>query len=102
MNFQEALQAMNDGYAVRRRNNWPKEYVVFAQISQMVDADIIPRMTSVPQQVKDLVLTKGNSLICYHDQCIMLNVENGDAQYFVPTIANCNATDWEIVTVENY
>lgn len=102
MTFQQALEAMNQGYAVRRTNNWPKNYIVFAQIPQTVNDDIIPKMTSVPELVKQLILEKGNKTIAYHDQCIMLNVETGDAQYFVPTIANCNANDWETVTIKNY
>lgn len=101
MNFQEALKAMNDGYAVRRTTNWPSNYVVFAQIPQTVGKYIIPKMTSVPAKVKELVMAHSQG-ISYHDQCIMLDVETGSAEYFVPTIKNCNADDWEIVTVGNY
>ena len=101
MNFQEALKAMNEGHAVRRTNDWPRNYVVFAQIPQFVNKDIIPKMTSVPETVKDLIMNN-SQCISYHDQCIMLDVETGSAEYFVPTIKNCNADDWEIVTVNNY
>lgn len=101
MNFKEALNVMKQGYAVRRTTDWPREYVVFAQIPQFVNKDIIPKMTSVPSPVKDLIMAHSQG-ISYHDQCIMLNVETGSAEYFVPTIKNCDADDWEVVTVKSY
>lgn len=101
MNFKEALNAMNNGQAVRRINDWPKNYIVFTQIPQTISEEIIPKMTSVPNEVKNIILNN-SKCISYHDQCIMLNVETGSAEYFVPTIKNCNAEDWEIVTINNY
>lgn len=101
MDFQEALFYMNRGYAVRRTTDWDSNYVVFAQIPQIINKDIIPKMTSVPESVKNLILANSKK-ISYHDQYIMLNVKTGSAEYFIPTIKNCNTDDWEIVTVENY
>lgn len=50
LNFGEAIHALNEGKMVARQG-WDNLFV-FKQVPSMVDKDIVPKMTSLPDAVK--------------------------------------------------
>ena len=96
MNFGMAIKALKYGYAVRR-NGWnDKGLWVIKQVPAHIDSDIIPKMQSLPQSAKDLIL-KGKGFIDYTSQCLIYNENTGRDDSWVPSISDVFADDWEIV-----
>ena len=96
-NFGEAIQALKFGLAIRR-NGWNgKGLFVIKQVPAHIDGDIIPKMQSLPQKAKELII-KGKNFIDYTSQCLIYNENTGRADSWVPSISDVFAEDWEIVS----
>lgn len=96
MSFGMAIDALKNGRAIRRRGWNGKGLFVVKQIPAHIDSTVIPKMQSLPQSAKDLIL-KGNGFIDYTSQCLIINENNGKADSWVPSISDVFAEDWEIV-----
>ena len=87
-------------YGIYARLNFPQDVLpkmfVMKQIPAHIDSDIIPKMQSLPQSAKDLIL-KGKGFIDYTSQCLIYNENTGRADSWVPSISDVFADDWEIV-----
>lgn len=90
------LHQMSFGDAIRRSGWNGKGLMVFEQIPAHIESDIIPKMQSLPQSAKDLIL-KGKGFIDYTSQCLIYNENTGRADSWVPSISDVFADDWEIV-----
>ena len=95
-NFGEAIQALKFGLAIRRSDWNGKNLMVFKQVPDHIEGDIIPKMQSLPQSAKDLI-GKGKNFIDYTSQCLIYNRETGVADSWVPSISDVFAEDWELV-----
>lgn len=96
MNFGDAIKILKQGGAIRRKGWNGKGLMVFKQVPAHIDSDIIPKMQSLPQSAKDLILgSKG--FIDYTSQCLIYNENTGRADSWVPSISDVFAEDWEIV-----
>ena len=96
MSFGIATQALKFGLAIRRAGWNGKGLMVFKQVPAHIESDIIPKMQSLPQSAKDLIL-KGKGFIDYTSQCLIYNENTGRADSWVPSISDVFAEDWEIV-----
>ena len=96
MGFGDAIEVLKQGGAVRRSGWNGKGLMVFKQVPAHIDSDIIPKMQSLPQSAKDLIL-KGKGFIDYTSQCLIYNENTGRADSWVPSISDVFAEDWEIV-----
>ena len=96
MSFGDAIEILKQGGAIRRSGWNGKGLMVFKQIPAHIESDIIPKMQSLPQSAKDLIL-KGKGFIYYTSQCIIYNENTGRADSWVPSISDVFAEDWEIV-----
>lgn len=96
MSFGIAIQALKFGLAIRRTGWNGKGLMVFKQVPAHIESDIIPKMQSLPQSAKDLIL-KGKGFIDYTSQCLIYNENTGRADSWVPSISDVFAEDWEIV-----
>ena len=96
MNFGMAIMALKAGYPIRRSGWNGKGLMVFKQVPAHIDSDIIPKMQSLPQSAKDLIL-KGKGFIDYTSQCLIYDENTGRADSWVPSISDVFADDWEIV-----
>lgn len=96
MNFGDAIEILKQGGAIRRTNWNGKGLFVIKQVPAHIESDIIPKMQSLPQSAKDLIL-KGKGFIDYTSQCLIYNENTGRADSWVPSIADVFADDWEIV-----
>ena len=94
--FGDAIDVFKQGGAIRRKG-WNDKWVfVIKQIPAHIESDIIPKMQSLPQSAKDLIL-KGKGFIDYTSQCLIYNENTGRADSWVPSISDVFADDWEIV-----
>lgn len=96
MSFGDAIEILKQGGAIRRSGWNGKGLMVFKQIPAHIESDIIPKMQSLPQSAKDLIL-KGKGFIDYTSQCLIYNENTGRADSWVPSISDIFADDWEIV-----
>lgn len=94
--FGEAIEALKFGLAIRRSGWNGKGLFVIKQVPAHIESDIIPKMQSLPQSAKDLIL-KGTGFIDYTSQCLIYNENTGRADSWVPSISDVFAGDWEIV-----
>ena len=94
--FGDAIDVLKQGGVIRRKG-WNDKWVfVIKQIPAHIESDIIPKMQSLPQSAKDLIL-KGKGFIDYTSQCLIYNENTGRADSWVPSISDVFADDWEIV-----
>lgn len=96
MDFGDAIEVLKQGGAIRRKGWNGKGLMVFKQVPAHVESDIVPKMQSLPQSAKDLIL-KGKGFIDYTSQCLIYNENTGRADSWVPSISDVFAEDWEIV-----
>lgn len=96
MSFGDAIEILKQGGAIRRSGWNGKGLMVFKQAPAHIESDIIPKMQSLPQSAKDLIL-KGKGFIDYTSQCLIYNENTGRADSWVPSISDVFADDWEIV-----
>lgn len=96
LNFGQAIEYLKAGLAVRREGWNGKGLFVIKQVPAHIESDIIPKMQSLPQSAKDLIL-KSKGFVDYTSQCLIYNENNGRADSWVPSISDVFAEDWEIV-----
>ena len=94
--FSEAIKLLQKGKALRRSGWNGKNLFVIKQVPAHIESDIIPKMQSLPQSAKDLILN-GKGFIDYPSQCLIYNGNTGRADSWVPSISDVFAEDWELV-----
>lgn len=94
--FGIAISLLCAGFALRRSGWNGKGLFVIKQVPARINSDIIPKMQSLPQSAKDLIM-KGRKFIDYTSQCLIYNENTGRADSWVPSISDVFAEDWEIV-----
>lgn len=100
MDFGDAIEVLKQGGAIRRKGWNGKGMFVIKQVPAHIDSNIIPKMQSLPQSAKDIIL-KGKGFIDYTSQCLIYNENTGRADSWNPSIADVFAEDWEILYPEN-
>ena len=96
MTFGTAIELLRQGKSIRRKGWNGKGLFVIKQIPAHIESNIIPKMQSLPQSAKDLILA-GKGFIDYTNQCLIYNENTGRADSWVPSISDVFAEDWEIV-----
>lgn len=97
MFFGEAVEALKSGLAIRREGWNGKGLFVVKQIPAHITEDVIPKMQSLPQSAKDILMSRENPHIDYTNQMLIINPD-GRADSWVPSVSDIFAEDWEIVT----
>ena len=96
MSFGEVIEALRAGLAVRR-NGWNgKGLFVCKQVPAHITSDIIPKMQSLPQIAKDILMSREDPHIDYTNQMLIINPD-GRADSWVPSVSDVFAEDWEVV-----
>ena len=94
MKFSEIANDFENGEVIYRKA-WDKDIVIFKQIPANIIENDIPKMTSLSPQTKEMIL-QNKKCIKYRHQAIEYNMSTGRASYWIPTIADLAANDWEI------
>lgn len=101
MDFGKAIEALKSGLAVRRRGWNSHGSFVVKQIPSHIEGDIIPKMQSLPQVAKNILMSSENPHIDYINQLLIINLE-GRANSWTPSSIDVFAEDWEIIEGKLY
>lgn len=94
--FGGAIVLLKDGFAVRRKSWNGKGLFIVKQVPSHIGGDIIPKMQSLPQSAKDILMSRENPHIDYTNQMLIINPD-GKADSWVPSSSDVFAKDWEVV-----
>ena len=97
MFFGEAVEALKSGLAVRREGWNEKGLLIVKQVPSHITGDIIPKMQSLSQFAKTILMSRENPHIDYTNQMLIIHPD-GRADSWVPSSSDIFAEDWEIVT----
>ena len=95
--FGTAILFLKAGMAIRRVGWSGKGLFVVKQIPAHIEGDVIPKMQSLPQSAKDILMSRENPHIDYTNQMLIINPD-GRADSWVPSSSDVFAEDWEVVT----
>lgn len=96
MDFGKAIEALKVGKMIKR-SGW-KEFV-FMQVPSIIDKQIVSKMQSLPDSVKNEFEKRFNNesmqlgAIYYDNQLAIVNESNLIVGYS-PSVEDCLATDW--------
>lgn len=93
--FGTAIKFLKAGGAISRAV-WRSEKFVVKQVSSIITADIIPKMQSLPQVAKDILMSRENPHIGYANQMLIIHPD-GQADSWQPTPEDIFAVDWKLV-----
>ena len=95
MTFGKAFEeCVKNGKVICRKNNI--KYLITCQVPAIINKDIIPKMTSLNDEIKDILLSTCKR-ISYSKQMLKINLNTGEAEQFMPTAEDLFTNDWEIV-----
>lgn len=94
--FGTAIKFLEAGGAIRRSGWNGKGLFVVKQVPSHITGDIIPKMQSLPQIAKNILMKRENPHIDYTNQMLIVNPD-GRADSWVPSSSDIFANDWEIV-----
>lgn len=101
MNFGKALEALNQGKMVTRSGWNGKGLFVFKQVPATINKEIVPKMQSLPQAVKDEFEKRFNDsnqqidAIYYDNQLALVNPSNLITGW-APSVSDALAEDWQL------
>lgn len=75
LSFGAAIEALNEGKRVSREGWNGKGMFIFRQVPAEIDAEVVPKMQSLPQSVKDEFIKRGGN-IRYKNQLAMVYPDN--------------------------
>lgn len=94
-NFGQAIKALKDGKRIAREGWNGKGLFVFMQVPAEIGIDIVPKMQSLPQSVKDEFIRRGGA-ISYSNQMALVNTNNS-INGWAPSSSDALAEDWVIL-----
>ncbi len=97
MQFSTALDQLQQGNAVTRAS-WTSGTFVFMQVPSTVPAEIVPKMTSLPPQIKALFAERieaGLTSIHYEDELAIVD-PGSTIRGYTPSVSDVLALDWEV------
>ncbi len=98
LNFGQAIQALRDGKRVTRMSWGDIRYFVFRQVPAEINEEVIPKMQSLPQSVKNEFAKRGGN-IKYKNQLAIVTPDNS-IQGWSPNNSDVLANDWCILDLE--
>lgn len=93
--FGTAVNVLKAGGAINRRA-WRSEKFVIKQVPSHITADIIPKMQSLPQVAKDILMSRKDPHIDYINQMLIVH-SDGHVDSWHPTPEDIFAEDWRLV-----
>ena len=102
MNFGQAIEALKEGKKVQRTGWNGKGLFVFMQVPSTINREIVPKMQSLPQSVKDESERRFNDpneqidAIYYDNQLALVNPSNLITGW-AASVSDSLANDWVIL-----
>lgn len=96
--FGSALKALKEGKRVARKGWAAPGLFVFMQVPATIQLEIIPKMTSLPQSVKDAFDLR-EAPINYCNQLALVKPDN-EINGWAPSVSDALAEDWIILDVQ--
>ena len=98
LSFGEALQALEVGKCIRRES-WIGDKFVTKQIDSDINAEIVPKMQSLPDSAKELIGKTADKDIHYRNQCLLIKQfpSSSVATNYVPDWNDMFAKDWMVL-----
>jgi hypothetical protein len=102
MNFGQAIEALKEGKKVQRTNWNGKGLFVFMQVPSIISREIVPKMQSLPQSVKEEFERRFNDpneridAIYYDNQLALVNQSNLITGW-AASVSDSLANDWVIL-----
>lgn len=98
LSFGEALQALEAGKCIRRES-WIGDKFVVKQIDSDINAEIVPKMQSLPDSAKELIGKTADKDIHYRNQCLLIKQfpSSSVATNYVPDWNDMFAKDWMVL-----
>ena len=93
LTFGQAIEALNAGRRVCRGEG--DGTFIFRQVPSEIPAEVIPRMTSLPEEVKAHLSARGLPLNYRNQFAIVL--PNSEIHGWAPTPGDSLANDWRIL-----
>lgn len=98
MKFSEVLDALKDGKAITNARLAYQGMFIVRQIPQRVNKEIVPKMTSLPEETKKFVGERGS--IFFHDQVLLFEANPSYGEYlvtsYIPTWEDIFSDTWAI------
>jgi hypothetical protein len=95
LNFGQAIEAAKQGKKIQREGWNGKGLFVFMQVPAEIPLEVIPKMQSLPQSVKDEFAKRANP-INYSNQLALVN-PNNEINGWSPSTSDSLAEDWVIL-----
>jgi hypothetical protein len=95
MKYSQAIEDLLNGMPVCRQGWDEKGLFVFKQISAKIGPDVIPKMQSVPQKIKDIIMKRQCPLLNYENQMCIVHMD-GQVNSWSPSVSDIFANDWQI------
>ena len=95
LTFGLAIEALKQGKLVARKGWNGKGMFVMKQIPAEINLDIIPKMQSVQESAKTILINRKTTLK-YQNQMLIIK-EDGTADSWVPSSSDVFAEDWCII-----
>ena len=102
MNFGQAIEALKQGKRVQRTGWNGKGLFVFMQVPSIINREIVPKMQSLPQSVKDEFERRFNDpneqidAIYYDSQLSLVNPSNLITGW-AASVSDSLANDWVVL-----
>ena len=98
MNFSNAFkECITHNKIIGRKSEL--KYIITSQIPAIIGEEVIPKLTSLNDTVKELLLATCKR-IHYHNQMLKINLNTGEAEQYMPTAEDLFALDWQIIDDE--
>lgn len=102
MRFEEVIKGLREGKMYTRQTDEFYGKRIVRQIPNVVPANVVPKMTSLPEMTKIVIGTVGlddetKGTITYHDQVLILRLNDSErcsATSYTPSWEDIFAEDW--------
>lgn len=94
MDFSDTIKALKEGFSVSRYS-WDGAFIV-KQIPAAIGESVIPKMQSLPDSAKAILLRRNDKTIKYVNQLLKIDKDN-NADSWNPTPDDMFAEDWFII-----
>lgn len=93
--FGEAIEAARSGKRIQRSGWNGKGLFVFCQVPAQISIDVVPKMQSLPESVREEFIRRGVD-IHYSNQWAIVNLNN-EINGWTPSSSDALAEDWQIL-----